>query len=203
MNDFITYSLLPFSAYLVGSIPFGLILSKIFAGVDVRRMGSGNIGATNVRRLAGNKLGFITLITDMAKGALPVGLALMLFPSGNHWQQIFPLAAFLAVFMGHLYPVFSGFTGGGKGVATAGGALFPLSMATFCMAVLTFLGVVLLTRRVSAGSLATAALLPLMIWINTHSVISTLVMVLIAAMIWWRHRENIKRLQSGSEPSLW
>lgn len=203
MDTLIEFSLLPISAYLFGSIPFGLILAKIFANVDIRRLGSGNIGATNVRRMTGNRLGLATLIADMAKGALPVGLAVSFCPPGNPMQQAYPLATLMAAFLGHAYPVYSGFSGGGKGVATAGGAVFALSVVTGCMATLAFLSIVALTRRVSAGSLITAALLPLMIWVNTQSTITTLAMAVIAILIWWRHKDNIKRLIAGSEPPLW
>jgi glycerol-3-phosphate acyltransferase PlsY len=203
MNDLFKYALIPILAYFLGSIPFGLISAKIFAGVDVRRIGSGNIGATNVRRIAGNKLGGATLLADMTKGALPVTLALLFSPPGNLWQQVYPIITLLAAFMGHIYPIYSGFGGGGKGVATAGGAVFALSFSSGCIAILVFVGIVVITRRVSLGSLGTAGLLPLIMWINTHSAIITLGMLIVAVVIWWRHKDNIERLRQNNEPALW
>ncbi len=195
--------LLVISAYLLGSVPFGVILAKIFAGIDVRQAGSGNIGATNVRRVAGNTLGLATLIADAAKGALPVGLALWFAPTGEAIRPFYPLAPLLAAFLGHLFPIYSRFKGGGKGVATAGGGLYLLSPISGLIATAAFLAIVTAPRRVSLGSLGAAALLPLILLLTTHTLPNVLAMIVVAVLIWMRHQENIKRLLAGTEPRLW
>ena len=110
-------------AYLFGSIPFGLVLTRLFTSVDIRREGSGNIGATNVRRLAGTPLGILTLAGDVSKGALPVYLSQMVTASTIIPQEVYVSIVALAAFLGHLYPLYLKLKSGGKGVATAAGGL--------------------------------------------------------------------------------
>lgn len=182
----------------MGSVPWGLILTRCFTDSDIRRHGSGNIGATNVRRVSGWKLGILTLLADMAKGAIPVWLAMRI--SGQNMWCV-SITAFCA-FAGHLYPVFLGFKDGGKGVATAGGAFLMISPMTFLTAIMFFIGGVILTRRVSAGSLAAAVALTISCPIWTQSGIIGGCALLMAILIWMRHKDNIRRLLSGTEPAF-
>lgn len=185
--------LLIFFAYLLGSVPTGYILGYL-SGVDVRKAGSGNVGATNVARVAGKKLGLLTLIGDAAKGIIPVCLARTL----GMGVDIAALAA-LAAFLGHLYPVFLKFRGG-KGVATALGALLVLAPAATGALLLVFLIVVGATRIVSLASMIAAAAAPVAVWLLGYPPAVGGLTAVMALYIIWRHRENIRRLMSGTEP---
>ncbi len=193
-------------AYLLGSIPFGLILTSLFTSADIRKNGSRNIGATNVKRLAGTKLGFITLAADMLKGAIPVYFSCALSnATGNYdatWGQIGLSMVAFSAFLGHLYPVYTKFKGGGKGVATAAGCFFVLSPMASFTAILIFILFVCCFNRVSVGSLAATAVLPPAVWKFSGSLIMTEFVVIIGILIYYRHRENIKRLLAGSEPVI-
>ncbi|MFP4031866.1 MAG: glycerol-3-phosphate 1-O-acyltransferase PlsY [Desulfococcaceae bacterium] len=187
------------AAYALGSVPFGLVLTRRFTDIDIQNAGSGNIGATNVRRLAGNKLGLATLAGDVLKGAIPVGMAVWLLPSnGEFWVALTALAAFA----GHLHPIYLGFRGGGKGVATAAGALLPIAPMAVLAALLVFILVVCMTSRVSAGSLAGSAALPLAVWEAAGASANAWAAGIMAVWIAWRHRENIGRLLKGVEPRI-
>jgi carboxyl-terminal processing protease len=199
MNS-VRFLCLPIFAYVLGSIPCGLILTKCFAGSDIRRHGSGNIGATNVRRVAGWKLGVLTLLADMAKGAIPVWLAIVI--SDQDLRQVCMSVTAFCAFFGHLYPIFLKFKDGGKGVATAGGTFLMISPMTFLTAIMVFIGGVVLTRRVSAGSLSAAVALAISSPIWTQSGIIGGCALLMAILIWIRHKDNIRRLLSGIEPAL-
>lgn len=189
-----------FVAYLLGSIPFGLVIARLFGGADVRKAGSGNIGATNVARVAGNAAGVLTLLFDVAKGAAAVWIAGRFTEQSAAWMTLAALAALL----GHCFPLWLKFRGG-KGVATAGGAflmLCPLAMGT---ALLLFVLVVAFWRYVSLGSVAAAAAMPLLIyllWAPRHAPppVVTLGTLLAAVLIIWKHRSNIERLLGGTEP---
>lgn len=198
----IKFFVLPVFAYLLGSIPWGLVLTRAFAPVDIRQHGSGNIGATNVRRLAGNTLGALTLAGDIIKGALPVWLAVQMTVSGRPWSDVYISIVALAAFSGHLYPVYMKFKNGGKGVATAAGCFLAISPMAFFVAVLVFILFVCWFDRVSAGSLAASAALPVAIWEATRSGVMTGCAVVTAVFIYIRHTENIKRLLSGIEPKI-
>jgi glycerol-3-phosphate acyltransferase PlsY len=189
-------------AYLLGSVPFGLILTRKFASVDIRAEGSGNIGATNVRRVAGTALGALTLAGDFLKGAIPVYIALVLTGDKGSCGEFYISVTAIAAFWGHLYPVFLQFEGGGKGVATAAGCFLVISPLSFLAAVMLFATVIILYRRVSAGSLAASALLPFAVWVFTYSVSYIFCAAIISLFIFFRHRENIKRLLSGTEPAI-
>ena len=180
-------------AYLLGSIPTGYILGK-FAGVDVRQVGSGNVGATNVARAVGKWQGVLTLLADAMKGMLPaaIGLAMML-PSA----AIAALSA--AAFLGHLYPIFLNFRGG-KGVATALGALLVIAPLAGLLLVVIFAAVVFPTRLVSLSSIVAAASAPFALWLFLQPRAIVLLGAFLAAMIVWRHRGNIQRLRAGTEP---
>ncbi len=190
-------------AYLLGSIPFGLVLTRLFTSVDIRKAGSGNIGATNVRRMAGNLLGFLTLLGDVLKGALPVFFAVALFwGAPREPAQAITACVAVAAFGGHLFPVYLGFKTGGKGVATAlGGWLVIAPLAVFCC-LISFIGVVKITRRVSAGSLAATALLVPAVWFTTTSVAYLTGSLAMAGFIFMHHRDNLKRLMAGTEPTI-
>jgi glycerol-3-phosphate acyltransferase PlsY len=190
-------------AYLLGSIPFGLVLTRLFTSIDIRKTGSGNIGATNVRRMAGNLLGFLTLLGDVLKGALPTLLALALVRGepGETAQTITACVA-VAAFAGHLFPVYLGFKTGGKGVATALGGCLVIAPLAVLFFLIIFAGGVKITRRVSAGSLAATALLVPAVWFTTASVAYLAASLAMAVFIFVRHRDNLRRLIAGTEPTL-
>ena len=189
-------------AYLLGSIPWGLILSRIFAREDIRLKGSGNIGATNVTRQAGIIPGLLTLAGDILKGAIPVYLTLMAFGSADGSADFYPAAVALAAFLGHLFPVYLRFRDGGKGVATAAGCFTVVSPGAVLAAVAVFIAMLSIARRVSIGSLSAAAVLPLAVWIATDSAIMTAAAGVVALFIFIRHRDNLKRLLAGKEPEF-
>ncbi len=189
-------------AYLLGSVPFGLILTRKFASVDIRAEGSGNIGATNVRRVAGTALGALTLAGDFLKGAIPVYIAAVLTGDKGACGEFYISVTAIAAFWGHLYPIFLKFKGGGKGVATAAGCFLVISPVPFLAAIMLFAVVIFFYRRVSAGSLAASAVLPFAVWVANHSVSYIFCATIISLFIFFRHRENIKRLLSGTEPEI-
>ena len=189
-------------AYLLGSIPWGLILTRLFSSADITREGSGNIGATNVSRVAGPALGLLTLAGDFLKGAVPVYLAVMLAGHQQSAADIVPSIVGLAAFGGHLYPVYSGFKNGGKGVATAAGCFAVLSAPACLSALAVFVVLVVASRRVSAGSLAAALALPIAAWIFTNSWQIAACAAVMTAFIFIRHTDNIKRLLAGAEPTF-
>ena len=189
-----TISLLIF-AYLLGSIPTGVILAKAFGNVDPRTLGSKNIGATNVYRTAGKRLGIFTLLGDVLKGSIPVVIArLTLDP---YWVGAVALAAFL----GHLFPIFLKFKGG-KGIATGLGAFLALSPLSTILSLLIFLAVVYKWRFISLGSLTATASFPILLaLLNPHRVYAPFMpfAITIGILIFYRHRENIRRLMGGKE----
>ena len=187
-------------SYLLGSIPFGYLLVRIFKGEDVRVSGSGNIGATNVARKSPT-LGIATLLLDAAKGLAAVLVARVLF-SGPHQEFIMTTAALFAV-LGHLFPVWLKFRGG-KGVATCLGAFILLTPKSILCMVGLFLLIAVAFRYVSLGSIAVAAAFPLLAW-ALHEYIDSRQLVLIAlvsALVIWRHRQNIGRLAAGTEAKI-
>ena len=191
--------LLP-AAYLLGSIPWGVILTRIFSDADVRTAGSKNIGAYNVFRVAGKRLGLMTLGGVLLKGAVPVFVGISwLGVSDWRGEALVCLVAFSA-FAGHLFPVFLGFKGG-KGVATAAGCFLVISPFVFLVCMLVYVLVLCSSGYSSAGSLSAATILPGAIWLATHSVPLTICAFLMAALIFVRHAENIKRLFEGTEHS--
>lgn len=202
MFNMLKFIALPVFAYLLGSIPWGLVLTRMFTSVDIRQHGSGNIGATNVRRLAGPVLGALTLAGDALKGAVPVWLALTLTGPGDVRGESYIAIVALCAFAGHLYPVFLKFKSGGKGVATAAGCFLVISPAAGIVAILVFIMFVCWWDRVSAGSLAAAAVLPIAVWEASHSGIFTVCAVATTIFIYIRHKDNIKRLWSGTEPTI-
>lgn len=182
-------------AYLLGAIPFGYLLVKWRTGRDVRTMGSGNIGATNVLRTTGRAAGVITLLLDIGKGYVAVWLAGRL--SGNSATVM--SAAALAAMLGHAYPAFLRFRGG-KAVATFLGAFLRLAPPAILAALIVFVIVVWRTRYISMGSIVSSGTFPLAVWLIVHP---PWVVVAAAAaggaFIIWRHKENIQRLRAGTE----
>ena len=196
----IPYLIIAVASYLLGSIPFGYLLVKIFKGEDVRISGSGNIGATNVARKS-PALGVATLLLDAAKGLAAV-LAGKVLVSGVHPQLIMTMAAFFAVF-GHLFPVWLKFRGG-KGVATSLGAFILLTpKSIFCMVAL-FLILAYAFRYVSLASVAVTAAFPLLAWaFKEYADSRQLVLIaLVSALVIWKHRQNIRRISAGKESKL-
>lgn len=193
---------IPIAAYLLGSIPFGLLLARAFGRGDVRKVGSGNIGATNVARAAGLLAGIFTLVLDAAKGAGAVLLAEKLANDSATWMMI---AAFAAL-LGHCFPVWLKFKGG-KGVATAAGIFLVLSPLACLGAVILFLLVVIFWRYISLGSVSSAAALPLLIyflWAPRHAPPPAVTVGAVAAalVIIYKHRGNLQRLVEGAEPKF-
>ena len=185
-------------SYFVGAIPFGLLISKA-AGVDVRREGSCNIGATNVSRILGKRLGLVTLVCDVAKGYLPMLAADLSLPPGEGKQVIISLCGFMAV-VGHMFPCYLRFKGG-KGVATGLGVFLFLSPPAIVTSLVIFIVAVASTGFVSVGSLLASALAPVWIWFFNGNQSMVLVAAAIAVLIWIKHRENIVRLLKGEEKS--
>jgi glycerol-3-phosphate acyltransferase PlsY len=191
-NDHVILMLLLAGAYLLGSIPTGLLLGKAY-GIDVRKEGSGNIGATNLYRTVGRKVGAMTLVGDCLKGMLPV-LAVKystLPPEYAAWVG-------LAAFCGHVFSAFLKFRGG-KGVATALGVFLALSPLAVAVALGVFIVLMLIWRYVSLGSVAAAAVMPLAVWALEGGQVLNVVTMLIAVVVIIRHIENIKRLVAGTE----
>jgi len=188
-------------AYLLGSIPCGLVLTRAFAATDVRRCGSGNIGATNVARVAGHWLGLATLAADVLKGFLPVYLVRSL-PAPAADLETWATAAALLAFCGHLYPLYTRFRGGGKGVATGLGSFLLLAPGAVMGALALFLVVFFIGRRVSAASLAAAAVLPAAVSLTGQAGVVCVGAVIVAVFIFLRHAENIRRLRAGTEPEF-
>jgi glycerol-3-phosphate acyltransferase PlsY len=180
--------------YLSGSVPYGLLLGKIFGLGDIRKSGSGNIGATNVLRVGGKKLAILTLLLDALKGTVPVLIAKQI-------DMDLAIITAIAAFIGHLFPVWLRFKGG-KGVAVALGISFALSGLLGLVLCLIWLGVAVVSKYSSASALSAFALAPVVATLVTHDNRIALCMLLIAAMVWLKHRENIKRLLSGSESKI-
>ena len=185
-------------AYSAGSIPFAH-LAGTAKGVDLRKQGSGNLGATNVFRMLGWKIGVAVFLADALKGALPV----MLLPSridSPREPMLWAIAVGVAAILGHVRPLFLKFGRGGKGVATAAGVFFALAPVPMLVSFGVFVAVVLATGYVSLGSLTSALVLPTLLAV-TLGVNSTLFIVsgIIATFVFWTHRANIGRLRRGEE----
>lgn len=190
-------------SYLVGALPWGLWLGRLWRGVDVRTMGSGNLGATNVYRSLGPGIGISTLVLDIGKGALPVlllpGSSLgAAFPGGAAWS---PLVCGLAAILGHVFTVFAGFRGG-KGVATTAGVLLALSPPAFGVFAVLFVGTVALTRWISLGSILGSVGFAIALALRSPAGLrspATWFGIVVAVLVILRHRDNIMRLLRGEE----
>ncbi len=180
--------------YLIGNVPFGLLLTRAAGLGDIRAIGSGNIGATNVLRTGRKALAAATLLLDGAKGAVAVPLgAYLAGPAGG-------LVAGIAVVLGHVFPVWLGFKGG-KGVATGFGVLLTAAPLAGLAAGVVWLLVAAATRISSAGALAASAAAPLFAWVTGRPMAAWLALA-VGALIWWRHAPNIARLRAGTEPRI-
>jgi len=202
MADTVLIVTLPLFAYVLGSVPFGLLFTRWSAGVDIRNHGSGNIGFTNVRRSAGTVPGLLTLACDVLKGALPVGLAAGLATGDTAAWNLYAGFVAVAAVGGHLRPLYFGFKSGGKGVATALGCFLVLSPVAAFLSLLVFIMLVCWWGWVSVASMGAACLLPVFVWLVSGSAGTTAVALFIAVAVVWRHRENISRLMAGAEPRI-
>jgi glycerol-3-phosphate acyltransferase PlsY len=185
-------------SYLIGSIPAAYLAGKS-RGIDLRRFGSGNLGATNVVRTLGWKIGLIVFAFDVAKGALPV-LVLPRLTQGPLPAEVVSIVCGVAAILGHFRPIFLKFGKGGKGVATAAGVFFALAPLPMLAAVAVFGVVVLTSGYVSLGSLTAAVVLPSLLLVTEGARSPVFqISVLLAAFVFWTHRANIRRLRRGEE----
>ncbi|MBF0628852.1 MAG: glycerol-3-phosphate 1-O-acyltransferase PlsY [Magnetococcales bacterium] len=190
-------SLFLLAAYLLGAVPFGLIVARLAGVGDIRTQGSGNIGATNVLRVAGRKAGAIALALDMSKGTLVAGMAAWWFGSASPWSA----ASVVMVFLGHLYPVYLKFKGG-KGVAVALGALLAWTPWAGLLMVIIWLGMAKLVRISSLAALTAFVVGPVaVVWLPAPE-LALPTHLLISLLVFWRHRANIRRLLQGTEPKI-
>lgn len=183
------------TAYLLGSIPFSLLVGKLVAGIDIRTLGSRNVGATNVLRTLGTKGAILALLGDMLKGVVAVWLGLLIGGEG--------LAAACGVIaiLGHCFSVFLGFKGG-KGVATSAGIILYLMPKVVVILLITFVIVVALSKYVSLGSLTIALLFPVLAISYNYNNAYILMSIIMAIIVVFQHRENISRLRDGTENKL-
>ena len=190
-------------SYLIGSIPTGVVLAKVTGKEDIRKSGSGNIGATNVTRLLGKKLGVLTLVGDVLKAVVPM--------LATHWyfvqsgMPVSPSELDMAVtlsggaaFLGHMYSIYLKF-GGGKGVATGLGVFIVLEPLTALISLFLFIAVVYISGYVAVGSLVVSALITLWIWLLGGSPYHVFLGFFIGVLIWLKHADNIRRLFEGTE----
>src|SRR5206468_1632222 len=202
----LTLALVLVGSYLLGSIPFGYLAGRI-AGIDIRKAGSGNIGATNVVRVLGKRYGYPVFVLDFLKGLGAVRISIAITTGirpESASPEVFGIFAAVSAVIGHSFPLWLKFRGG-KGVATSGGALFGLMPLAMLIGVAIWLSTFLLTRYVSVASITTAAALPLVIaimtWLNQTSGKALFYSSLcIAAVVIWRHHSNLYRLLRGTEP---
>ncbi len=193
MNGWAVPALILIASYLVGAIPFGVIVTRVAGAADPRSVGSGNIGATNVLRTGRKSLAALTLLLDAGKGAVAVLISEALVPGTG------PLGA-VAAFFGHIFPVWLRFKGG-KGVATLLGITLAVHWPTGLVALAAWLLGMLLSRRSSVGGMSAAAAAPVASAFFFRADL-TLMFLALALVVLWRHRDNIKRLIDGSEPRI-
>jgi glycerol-3-phosphate acyltransferase PlsY len=196
MNDTVLGLVFTVLGYLSGSVPYGLVLPRLLLGVDVRTIGSGNIGATNAARAGGKAMGVAVFLLDVAKAVVPLLVARAVLGEG---ATLWVMATAVAAFAGHLFPVWLGFKGG-KGVATAFGIFVVFSPWAALGGLGAYLLVYAVTRVSSIGSLS--GTLACVVGVILHQGLGSPVAwaaFCIGAMIWWRHRENIRRILSGEE----
>jgi glycerol-3-phosphate acyltransferase PlsY len=188
--------LLPIFAYLLGSVSSAIVIARLFGLKDPRRVGSGNPGATNILRYGGKIPAALTLLGDILKGVVPVMLA--------HTLGAEPLVlglTMLAAFLGHLFPVFHGFQGG-KGVATAAGALIALNLWVGLLLVAIWLVIAFTTRYSSLSGIVATFAAPVLVWWFTREPWLIGAVAVMSAILLWRHSANIKKLLAGTEPKI-
>ena len=196
-----TLAVLIIGSYFLGSIPFGYLASRL-RGIDIRKSGSGNIGATNVVRVLGKRYGYPVFALDVLKGFSAVKISMVMAPGRPpEWNspEIFGILAAMSSFLGHLYPIFLNFKGG-KGVATSFGVLLGLAPLATIILLVVFAAVAFTTRIVSLSSMVTAVAAPLVLWLFYYSPTYVIVTAFMALMIVFRHYANIQRLLNGTEP---
>ncbi len=204
----VVYIIMAIIAYCIGSVNFSVIFSKKFAGFDVREKGSGNAGTTNMLRSVGKKAAAITLVCDILKGVVSIGIAILLGNIPDINKELLVQIAGVAVILGHTFPVFFGFKGG-KGVATSLGVLLLSNWQIGLICLVFALVLMILTRMVSVGSCAAAVLFPILtLFINEHYTVLTegksgnvyfIYSVILAVIVLFNHRSNIKRILNGTE----
>ena len=187
-------------SYLLGSIPFGLLVAKIFKAPDPRGLGSGNLGAANLYRLLGPVAGLLTLLGDTLKGALPALLALHQLSPGP-WQEAAVALVAAAAVLGHVFPLYLGFKGG-KGVATTFGVLLALCPGAGLSLILVYLAALYLSSIFSLSALIAAWLAPVAVGFFSNSKAYLLLAGALSGLILIRHRENLRRLFKGEEPRI-
>ena len=202
----VAYIVVAILSYLIGSINFSIIISKKVAGFDVREKGSGNAGTTNMLRTVGKKAALITLVCDILKGVISILLALLIGKIAKEANNsILVQIAGILVIIGHTFPIFFKFKGG-KGVATAVGVLLTTNWQIGLICLIFGLVLIALTRMVSLGSITAAILFPILVFfIKTNYIIEGnyfIYSLIIAVMVVFNHRENVKRLLSGTENKL-
>ncbi len=197
--------LLIITAYLIGSIPTALIISKKFFGIDIREYGSGNMGATNTFRVMGSKYGTIVMVVDILKGVLASSLyELLPYYETNELQRTnFIIGLGIAAVVGHIFPIFANFKGG-KGVATLFGMVLAMQPTVALSCVGVFLLVLFLTRYVSLSSILAALMLPVcVLWIwNENELLYRVFTLLVAVLVVFTHQKNISRLLKGVESRI-
>ena len=202
----VAYIVVAILSYLIGSINFSIIISKKVAGFDVREKGSGNAGTTNMLRTVGKKAALITLVCDILKGVISILLALLIGKIAKEANNsILVQIAGILVIIGHTFPIFFTFKGG-KGVATAVGVLLTTNWQIGLICLIFGLVLIALTRMVSLGSITAAILFPILVlFIKTNYIVEGnyfIYSLIIAVMVVFNHRENVKRLLSGTENKL-
>ena len=202
----VAYIVVAILSYLIGSINFSIIISKKVAGFDVREKGSGNAGTTNMLRTVGKKAALITLVCDILKGVISILLALLIGKIAKEANNsILVQIAGILVIIGHTFPIFFKFKGG-KGVATAVGVLLTTNWQIGLICLIFGLVLIALTRMVSLGSITAAILFPILIlFIKSNYIVEGnyfMYSLIIAVMVVFNHRENVKRLLSGTENKL-
>lgn len=204
-----SYIIIAIVAYLIGSINFSVILSKKMAGFDVREKGSGNAGTTNMLRSVGKKAAALTLLCDVLKGVVSIGISWIVGKIANDVDSalLVQIAGILVV-VGHTYPIFFGFKGG-KGVATSLGVLLMTNWQIGLICLTFAIVIMALSRKVSLGSIGAAILFPILtIFTNSHFIVEAngfkylVYSLILAAIVVFNHRENIKRLLNGTENTL-
>ncbi|HBJ11938.1 MAG TPA: acyl-phosphate glycerol 3-phosphate acyltransferase [Clostridiales bacterium] len=202
----VAYIVVAILSYLIGSTNFSIIISKKVAGFDVREKGSGNAGTTNMLRTVGKKAALITLVCDILKGVISILLALLIGKIAKEANNsILVQIAGILVIIGHTFPIFFKFKGG-KGVATAVGVLLTTNWQIGLICLIFGLVLIALTRMVSLGSITAAILFPILVlFIKTNYIVEGnyfIYSLIIAVMVVFNHRENVKRLLSGTENKL-
>jgi acyl phosphate:glycerol-3-phosphate acyltransferase len=182
-------------AYLAGSIPFGLVIGKLFFNIDIREHGSGNVGTTNAFRVLGKKAGVAVLVCDMLKGYVPALAASLIF---GPWATIFIASAPVA---GHMYSVFLRGSGG-KGIATGSAVALALAPQIYIVVLGVWLAVLLLTRYVSLASLTAAIMLAVLTIVEHEPLPYQIAVVVVLVLVVWAHRSNIRRLFLRCEPRI-